>query len=239
MEPYEQLSEDDHVAFLQIEKEFRQQMENSWEDQNSNWDYTTADYMNKTLAAATALDIEALAGFSVNTRDSDEHRENFGDFLRAVDNVIVQMRIMNSRTRNAMTVGLTEAQKTKIHHLIEKIRTEVEESNTPEAKKDKLFDILKSLASEVSKNRTRYERFADLARSLAGLSGDVEREGARPWWPWFEKIMGLIDDAKEAEPQLPKPPEIKKIEPPKRQLPKPDEGGGYGSGRDLDDEIPF
>lgn len=239
MNPYEELSEDDHVAFLQIEKEFRQQMENLQEDQNSNWTYTTADYMNKTLAAATALNIDALAGFTVNTRDDNDHRENFDDFLRAVDNVIVQMRIMNSRTRNAMTVGLTEAQKTKIHHLIEKIRTEVEGSTTPEDKKDKLFDILNNLSKEVSKNRTRYERFADLARSLAGLSGDVEREGARPWWPWFVKIMGLVDDAKEAEPQLPKPPEIKKIEPPQKKLPKPDEGGGYGSGRDLDDEIPF
>jgi hypothetical protein len=242
MNPYEELSEDDHVAFLQIEKEFRQQMENLQEDQNSNFAYTTADYMNKTLAAATALNIDALTGFSVNTRDSNEHSDNFDDFLRAVDNVIVQMRIMNSRTRNAMTVGLTEAQKTKIHHLIEKIRTEVEGSTTPEAKKDRLFDILKNLANEVSKNRTRYERFADLARSLAGLSGDVEREGARPWWPWFEKIMGLIDDAKEAEPQLPKPPEIKKIEPPRRELPKPSggysDGGGYDA-KDPDDEIPF
>lgn len=242
MNPYEELSGDDHVAFLQIEKEFRQQMENMQEDQNSNWSYLTADYMNKTLAAAMALNIDALTGFAVSTRDFDEHRENFDDFLRAVDSVIVQMRIINSRPRNAMTVGLTAAQKAKIHHLIEKIRTEVEGSTTPEDKKDKLFDILNNLAKEVSKNRTRYERFADLARSLAGLSGDVEREGARPWWPWFEKIMGLIDDAKEAEPQLPKPPEIKKIEPPRKELPKPSGGygdrGGYGA-KDPDDEIPF
>lgn len=233
MNPYEELSEDDHVAFLQIEKEFRGQMDIMLEERNGDWDHITAEYMNKTLAAASALNIDALDGFSVNTRDADEHRENVGDFIRAVDSIIVQMRIMNSRARNSMTVGLTEAQKTKIHRLIEKIRAEVEGSSTPEGKKDKLFDILNNLAKEVSKNRTRYERFADLARSLAGLSGDVEREGARPWWPWFEKIMGLINDAKEAEPQLPKPPDIKRIDPPRRELPKP------SGGRDLDDEIPF
>ncbi len=237
MDPYEDLSEDDHVAFLQLEKEFRNQMEMAQEDRNSDWSYLTADYMNKTLAAAIHLEIGALSGFTVNTRDTDEHRENFNDFLRAVDNVIVQMRIANSRNRNAMSVGLTEAQKTKIHHFIEKIRVEVGSSTAPDAKKEKLYEILGKLAQEVSKARTRYERFADLARSLAGLSADVEREGARPWWPWFEKIMGLLDDAKEAEPKLPKPPEIKKIEPPRKELPKPD--GGYGSGRDLDDEIPF
>ncbi|ANB34675.1 hypothetical protein M2324_003796 [Rhodovulum sulfidophilum] len=234
MDPYENLSEDNHVAFLQLEKEFRNELEAAQEDQNSSWSYIAADYMNKTLAAAYALDVDALSGFSVNTRDNNEH---FNDFLRAVDNVIIQMRIANSRSRNAMSVGLTEAQKTKIHHFIEKIRREVDSSSAPDSKKDKLYDILAKLAQEVSKARTRYERFADLARSLAGLSADVEREGARPWWPWFEKIMGVLDDAKEAEPSLPKPPEIKKIEPPRKELPKPD--AGYGGGRDLDDEIPF
>lgn len=237
MDSYEQLSEDNHVAFLQLEREFRREMEAAQEDQNSNWAYATADFMNKTLAAASALEIEALSNFSVNTRDADEHHENFNDFLRAVDNVIVQMRISNSRNRNAMTVGLSESQKKKIHHLIEKIRSEVESSTAPEPKKEKLFDILTMLAKEVSKNRTRYERFADLARSLAGLSGDIEREGARPWWPWFEKIMGLIDDAKGAEVQLPKPPEIKKIEAPRKELPKPTKG--FGSDEDAGDEIPF
>lgn len=236
MNPYEELSEDDHVAFLQIESEFRLQMDNTFADPDSTWTFVSADYMNKTLAAAKALNIDALTGFSVNTRDPDEYRQVFDEFLRAVDNVIVQVRITNSRARNAMAVGLTESQKSKIHHLIEKIRVEVEGSTVPEDKKDRLFDILNNLAKEISKNRTRYERFADLARSLAGLSGDIEREGARPWWPWFEKIMKLINDAKEAEPQLPKPPEIKKIEPPRKELSKPLEG--YDS-KDPDDEIPF
>ena len=235
MDPYEELADDNHVAFLQLEREFRREMDELGEMPNTNWAYATADYMNKTLAAAEALEITALAAFSVNTRDPDEHLENFSDFLRAVDNVIIQMRIANARTRNAMSVGLSEAEKAKIHHFIEKIRAEIEGSTAPETKKEKLFDILAKLAQEVSKARTRYERFADLARSLAGLSGDIEREGARPWWPWFEKIMGVIDDAKEAEPQLPKPPEIKKIEPPRKELPKPNEG--YGS--NSDDELPF
>lgn len=238
MDPYENLSDDDHIAFLQLEKEFRSEMELAHSESNSNWDYAATDYMNKTLAAANALGVEALANFSVHSSDRSEQARNFNDFLRAVDNVIVQMRIANSRNRNAMSVGLTEAQKTKIHHFIEKIRGEVESSTAPNAKKEKLIDILAKLAQEVSKVRTRYDRFADLARSLAGLSADVEREGARPWWPWFEKIMGQLDDAKEAEPKLPKPPEIKKIEPPRKELPGPDAGSENGR-QDLDDEIPF
>lgn len=238
MNPYEDLSEDDHVAFLQLESEFRSELEEMQQDSNSNWQYITADYMNKTLAAANALGVDALSGFSVNTRDRDEHSENFNEFLRAVDNVIIQMRIANSRTRNAMSVGLSGAQKTKIHHFIEKIRAEVQTSTATPQKKENLYGILARLAQEVSKDRTRYEKFAELARSLAGLSADVEREGARPWWPWFEKIMGLLDDAKEAEPKLPKPPEIKKIEPPRKEIPNPDAGHANGQ-KGSDDEIPF
>ncbi len=238
MDPYENLSPDNHVAFLELEKGFRNELEFAQEDRNSIWIYATADYMNKTLAAANALGIRALSSFSVNTRDEDEHLENFRDFHRAVDNIIIQMRIANSRNRNAMSVGLTETQKTKIHHFIDKIRTEVGSSTAPDAKKEKLYDILEKLAKEVSKARTPYEQFADLARSLAGLSADVEREGARPWWPWFEKIMGLLDDAKGAEPKLPRPPEIKKIEPPLKELPKADNGSNNGI-QDSDDGIPF
>lgn len=237
MEPYEALSEDNHVAFLQLEREFRLEMENAQEISGSNWTYATADYMNKTLAAATALEISALSSFSVNTRNTDSHSANFDDFLRAVDNIVIQIRIANSRNRIAMSVGLTEAQKSRIHHYIEKIRSEVEASNSSEPKREKIFAVLSQLALEISKNRTRYERFADLARNLAGLSEEVERKGARPWWPWFEKIMGLLDEAKEAEPQLPKPPEIKKIEPPRKELPSPD--GSKRPDSSMDDEIPF
>ncbi|WP_227268746.1 hypothetical protein [Roseobacter weihaiensis] len=42
----------------------------------------------------------------------------------------------------------------------------------------------------------------------------------------FEKNMGLVTEAKEAEPQIPKPPEINRIEPPRKELPKPNEGYG-------------
>ena len=237
MDPYEQLPDDEHEAFLQLEREFRDELESRQEDQNSNWTYVTADYMNKVQAAAMALEIEALSDFSVDTRDIGSHNANFDDFLRAVDSVIIQMRIDISRRQNAMIVGLTEAQKTKIHHFIEKIREEVEISAAPAPKKERLFDLIARLAEEVSKDRTRYDRFADLARSLAGLSRDLERDGARPWLKWFEKIMGLISDAKEAEPQLPKPAKRKKIEPPRKELPGPT--GSDESNWGLDDEIPF
>ena len=127
-----------------------------------------------------------------------------------------------------LSAGFSEAQKTKLHALIEKMRSEVDQSGAHQDKKDKIFNILSILAKEVSKDRTGFGRFADLARALAGLSKEVEQEGAQPWWKWFKLAMGVVDDAKEKEPALPAPEEPKRIEPPKKQLPKPD-----------NDEIPF
>ena len=231
MTGYDELPDDDYAAFIHLEAEFRAEFESKISESNANFDYVAADYMNLTLAAAKALNIEALSLYVVDQsrRDFFDH---FAAFKRDVDNIIVQMRIHNSRRAKAMSVGLSAQQKVKIHAHIEKIRVEVENSAASIDKKEKLFKILASLAGEVSKARSGFERFGDLARGLAGISKDVEREGAQPWWKWFNLMLGVVDDAKEAEPQLPKPPATPKIEPPRKELPKP-------SSSEMDDEIPF
>ena len=99
------------------------------------------------------------------------------------------------------------------------------------AKKEKLFEIISKLTLEVDKPRTRFERFTDFARGLASVSREFEEEGMEPWRKWFQPMMGVIDDAKEAEQgQLPKPLEPKKIEGPRKLLSEP---------KVNDDEIPF
>lgn len=232
IEQYPEIPDDDYIAFMQLESEFRREFEENLKEEGPNFNYCAADYMNKTLAAAKALDIDALSIYEVNTRNRQNFSDLFTDFQRDVDNIIVQMRIHYSRRSRALSVGLTSAQKTKIHTLIEKIRREVESSTASIPKKEKLFEIIAKLSEEVDKPRTGLERFGDLARGLSGISKDVSREGAEPWWKWFKAAMGIVDEAKEAEPKLPKPQEIKRIEPPRKQLPKP-------TGSDPDDEIPF
>lgn len=192
--------------------------------------------MNKTLAAAKALNVEALSHYSTTPHGSVNFSELFWLFFRDVDNVIIQMRIHGSRRSKFNSVGFTEEQKNKIHALIEKIRPTVEKSSATVSKKETVFNILATLAKEVSNPRTALARFGDLARGLAGVSKDLAEEGAEegaePWWKWAKLIFGEVDQAKDAEPKLPAPEEIKKIEPPRRELPRPND-------RNLDDEIPF
>lgn len=229
---YPELPDDNELAFLHLEAEFRKDFDAKTSDQNTNGEFEAADYMNKTIAAAAALEITALDGYRAIPFNKKDFGEEFWTFLRAVDSVIIQIRIHGSRRSKGNSVGLSEEQKTKIHALIEKIRAAVEESTAETAKKEKLFNILAHLAREVSKPRTSLARFGDLARGLAGISRDVAEEGAEPWWKWAKLIFGEVDEAKGKDPQLPKPEEIKQIEPPRKELPKP-------KGRDLDDEIPF
>jgi hypothetical protein len=233
MEQYEELPDDDYAAFMRLESEFRRAFESNIQDHNSNYEHESADYMNKTLAAAKALGIDALSKYEVTTSSRNrEFADIFAAFFRDVDNIIIQIRVHNSRRAKAMSVGLSPEQKTKIHGLIEKICKEIEASSASVGKKEKLYSIIANLMQEVSKARTGLERFGDLARGLSGISKEVAQEGAEPWWKWFKAAMRTVDEAKEAEPQLPKPPEVMRIEPPRKELPKPGRS-------DLDDEVPF
>lgn len=234
MDHYEDLPEDNFAAFIHLESEFRRELEEKIEHSESNgsYEYAAADYMNKTLAAAKALEISALIAYEIDTKNSSQFHDTFTSFKRDVDNIIVQIRILGSRRRRGMSVGLAVDQKVKIHALITKIRSTIESSSAATPKKEKLYTILAKLAEEVDKTRTGFERFGDLARGLSGISRDVAEEGAEPWWKWFKALMGVVDDAKESEPQLPKPQDTKRIEPPRKQLPKPNESN-------LDDDIPF
>ncbi|MFD3192038.1 hypothetical protein ACFMPD_17515, partial [Sedimentitalea sp. HM32M-2] len=183
-EDFPDLPDDDNLAFMKLEAEFRSEYQSATEDQSGNWEFEAADYMNKTLAAAKALNVEALNNYSAAQHNSRGFGETFWLFFRDVDNVIIQMRIHGSRRSKLNSVGFTEDQKNKIHALIEKIRTAVEKSSAQVSKKEKVFDILGALAKEVSKPRTALARFGDLARGLAGVSKDVAEEGAEPWWKW-------------------------------------------------------
>lgn len=218
---FDELPSDPEAAFIFLEARFRADLEQIAPSDVSDFDLQT--YISQTLGAAGALGIEALSAYQDTPIDQIEH----APFQHAVTKLITQLHIRKSTNRRILSAGFTEEQKTKLHALIEKIRGEVDQSDAHQDKKDKIFNILSVLAKEVSKDRTGFGRFADLARALAGLSKEVEKEGAQPWWKWFKLAMGVVDDAKEKEPALPAPEEPKRIEPPKKQLSKPD------------DEIPF
>ncbi|MDH4988683.1 hypothetical protein QEZ47_24835 [Aminobacter anthyllidis] len=233
---YDDLPEDHEKAFVYLEKRFRAELDESPSNNDqSNFDaYCKRKYMSSVIAAAKSLDIAGIKDYTISYDDRGVW-DSFEVFEIDVMNITIQIEINHARRRKKYSVALDGATKQKIRHYIDQIRTAVEESDLGQDKRDAIFKKLGELTLEIDRDRTRFEVIADGIRRVARLSGDVEREGAEPWWKWVRLILGEIDDAKENEPKstLPAPSERKQLEPPKKQLPAPKQG------RNLDDEIPF
>lgn len=236
---YDDLPEDHEKAFVYLEKQFRAQLDESLrENDQGNYDaYCKRKYMSAVIAAAKSLDIPGIADYTAPYDDRGVWAA-FEGFETDVMNLTIQIEINHARRRKKYSVAFDTAAKQKVRHYIEQIRTAVEQSDLPQNKREAIFKKLSELTLEIDRDRTRFEVVADAIRSVARLSGDVEREGAEPWWKWVKLIFGEIEDAKDKEPQtsLPAPGERKQLEPPRKQLPAPKE---KPASRELDDEIPF
>lgn len=236
MDHFEDLPENDDLAFLALEREFRTKYEMETSENNNGWEYSARDYVNKTQATAVALSIGGLSPSITPKLKSENFHDEFWAFIREVDGVIIHIKISNSKRRRPMSVGLSAEQKAKLIGYIEKIRREVEKSDAVVGKKERIFEILGTLLVEIGKDRTRLEGFVDLSRTLAGVSKNFAEEGLEPWWKWVKAAFGIVDEAKQAEPMLPKPEEQKRIEAPRKELTKSSESR---SDQTDDDEIPF
>ena len=184
-EYYDNLPTDPEEAFVFLESRFRDEFEKWRSNSEASWEFEEQNYISQVLGAADALGIHCLSEY----QDIDINQIECVQFRHSVKKLITQFQIRTSVKRHLLSAGFTEEQKAKLHALIEKIRSEVVRSDAHQDKKDKIYNILSDLAKEVSKDRTAFGRFADLARALAGLSKEIEHEGARPWWKWFERVM--------------------------------------------------
>ena len=191
-------------------------------------------YLNKVIAAAKHLQIPGIQDYELPQSES-----NIWDFSRLVtrdiQSMTVQVRIANAKAMRRYSVALSNVEKEKARHFIDQLDNLVDSSNCSIDKKEAIKNKLSELRREIEQERTRFDRVVDKIRTLARLSGDVEREGAEPWWKWVKALFGVIDDAKESEEKLslPRQTETKRLEPPRKQLPK------ESFARDLDDEVPF
>ncbi|RUW92547.1 hypothetical protein [Mesorhizobium sp. M7A.F.Ca.US.010.02.1.1] len=190
--------------------------------------------MNKIMGAARALEIDLLGTWEIPDHDDvyNVHR----NFDLAVKSVVLQVQIQNARVTKIYSVSLDTATKARIHILVGQIRELVEKSNLAERKRNSLFAKLNAFEADVDRARTRFDNallaFVDLA--------DVVHKGTdalKPITDLVKRINELIGGAKSEEPEpakLPSPDDIKRIEPPKKQI----EDFGRKA-RELDDEIPF
>jgi hypothetical protein len=235
-EIYQNLPDDPHLAFVHLEQFYRGKYEEmaSELDNGNAINFQQMTYLNKVIAAAKIFEIPAIQDYELP--ENDRNLWEFANvFTRDIESLIVQIRISSNKKFKQFSVALSPTEKAKARHFIDQLDILVDSSDCEQDKKQAIKNKLKELRAEIDADRTRFDRITDKIRSIARLSGDVEREGAEPWWKWVKALLGVVDESKEKESQtsLPSTFEKKRLEPPRKQLPS------FSRTRDLDDEVPF
>jgi hypothetical protein len=237
---FSDLPAEPELAFVQLEREFRNDLTNSLEASESGnaSDTYYLEYMNNTLAAARALNLDILKGWEVPSSDRqlwDAYRR----FKSDVDHYTIQIRIHHSRRARGYSVALDSVTKQKIRHHLNQIKEVVDRLEVSPAKQEALYAKINALSEEVDRDRTKFEALAALSIEVASTGGEAARQlnPIREWIDSIARLVGLAKDAENARPTLPAPGERKRLEPPRRQLQGPEQLRVPGP--DLDDEIPF
>jgi hypothetical protein len=138
-------------------------------------------------------------------------------------------RKLGSRLLLGSGVTLNAERRAEIHALIGKIRKVVAVLDVSEDKRDAIYSRLAALAKEVDRSKTFFGTLMDLILETSGTLGEAA-EKLDPLTKLIRRLTSIVADQKAAggQPQLPAPPERKRIEGPvpQQQL-------------DLDDDIPF
>jgi len=95
LSPYEELPDDDVLAFLHLEAEFREEFNNDSRSEDANWLFSGNQYLNKTLAAADELGIEELLSFDNGSAYGDK---NFSEHLQAFQRAVEKNRCAHAHS---------------------------------------------------------------------------------------------------------------------------------------------
>lgn len=225
-EVYAELPDDPELAFLLLEKHFREQCEAKLKATENHTETQTiyVEYISKVVAAIRELGIEAKFETKI-PRIQDVSFHTYAEFGKDVEHYRTGLQIRHARRSKGYSVRFDGATKEKIRHHLDQLRGIIDKLEVNAGKKEALFDRLNDFAKELDRDRTRFESWGAVVIQAAEVLGDAA-EAAEPARKWLDSIGRLIWGAKEKEnetKQLPPPKEIKQIEPPKK----------------LDDEIPF
>ena len=109
---YVDLAEDPDVAFRQLEKKFRAEMDEHLERSQGGHNSTfTLSYINRTVAAAKTLEIEPLKDWPIPSPRDDDIWNEYEEFRAAVEHYLVQTQILHGRRVRGYSVRLDAATK--------------------------------------------------------------------------------------------------------------------------------
>ena len=211
----------------------------SYQDQNGNYDGSyepERTYVMAVLAFIDEYDIK------LDVKDISELPPS--DFISAFSTFRSKLKYLHTRYKIRQNrkgylplgteIHIEQDFKEEIGGYLNTIRKIVNQKIGDDNKKDKIFKKISNLQSEIDRDRTTIDsmfgRILDLSQTLGQSAESLE-----PAIDKMERIKKIFWDNTKTVEQLPKPNRPK-------MLPKDDgeySDGGYGSSRDIDDEIPF
>src|SRR5258707_13512 len=126
VDEYDNLPDDDEIAFVQLERGFREELIKTI-TQTSNQHPTSLaylEYINRTIAAARGLTLPILQ--DQQTPNLDQASGVYPSFGVAVEDCLIQIRIRHARRAKGYSVKLDHATREKIRHYLSQIRAIVD-----------------------------------------------------------------------------------------------------------------
>ena len=231
--------DDDELAFVHYEQQFRRQMENAVKDseESSVYNHFVQSYINHVLAVARALDLQILNNWLHQPQQAGL-QQNFRQVRFDIDGTVTEIKVRHAIMHRKLSVRLEKHLKEKVWEFVGKIKQVLEGGNIPVDRRERLMDKLNAFGKELDRTRTPMSAFADLAIEAADAAGEVEGK-LRPIKGWIDSIAGLFREARVSEelrPMLPAPP--RRIATHKAHATKAPSWDPPPKS-DLDDEIPF
>jgi hypothetical protein len=245
-EEFDNLPEDDEQCFVEFEAICRRNMtEMISSDTSGNFDRSVqAQYMASVSAVAVECGLTNLS-VRIPSEDSNSFYAEFSQFSLAVQGEVARIRIRGRRSRNSLSVQLTDNTRTKIAHYVSRLRETIDKSDLPEAQKKALRGKLDELVDELGNRRLNLGKaMAVLSMVLVGLASSTTIAADGP--SAITHIMRLIGVDKESEDAA-----VSRLAPPPKALPAPSQkpppvrvnarpaGSQARQTVDVDDDIPF
>lgn len=194
--PYPDLPPDDQLAFLQLEREFRQTLDDDVRRDGRDPALAQLAYVNKVLAAADALGIEALTPLTKPAQPIEKTAANVHHLRDEIDQVLVGLRIQMARHTPTPAAQLAEDQQFRLGALLSSIASEIGNAPIDRDCQDEALAAVTSLRRELEAGTLRMEHFVDLGRAIAGIGRIQAAEAeADKCWRWFRVAMGLVSQS--------------------------------------------
>src|ERR1043166_2742924 len=174
---YDDLPDDEELAFLKLEREYRDRCESDAFDAKRNEEngYVPSDiylrYMRQTTAIAQELKLDILEEQSRIPSAENFSLSDYRDFIGQVDYHRTVFQLRQARRAKGFSVRFDNNTKRIITHHLNQVRELILSLEVDEWKKESLLTCLNNLQAEVDKDRSGYDVFAAFVIEAAGVLG--------------------------------------------------------------------